>query len=58
MKQRKDLKVKFVIDSIGVVLTFLGLGGLGGASEGHGSFIVAVTVFAIGFGIVLWGYQR
>ncbi len=58
MKKRKDLKVKMVIDCIGATLTFVGLGGLGGATEGHGSFLIATLTFAIGFGIVLWGYQR
>lgn len=55
---RRDLKVKKWIEMVGSAMTLIGLGGLGGASEGHGSFIIAVTVFAVGFGIVLWGYQR
>lgn len=58
MKQRKDLKVKAVIDFIGAAMTLIGLGGLGGATEGEGSFLIALAVFVTGFAIVLWGYQR
>lgn len=55
---RKDLKVKKWIDALGSAMALIGLGGLGGASEGEGFPIVAVIVFSIGFGICLWGYRR
>ena len=55
---RKDLRVKKWIDVIGATLSFIGLGGIAGAAEGEGNIVVAVTVFCVGFAIVLWGYQR
>lgn len=58
MKRRRDLKIKSVIDHAGALLALIGLGGIGGASEGHGSLLVALAIFIVGFSIVLWGYQR
>lgn len=55
---RKDLRVKRVIDAVGAMMALVGLGGIAGASEGQGNIVVAVTVFVVGFSIVLWGYQR
>ena len=55
---RKDLRVKRWLENIGAVMTLVGLGGLGGASEGQGMPIVATLTFAVGFAIVLWGYKR
>lgn len=55
---RKDLRVKRWIEMLGAVLTLIGLGGLGGATEGEGLPIVATLTFAIGFAIVLWGYEK
>lgn len=55
---RRDLKVKKWVEALGSVMTLIGLGGLGGAAEGQGMPVVATLTFAIGFAIVLWGYQR
>ena len=55
---RKDLKIKKWIDTIGAILAFLGFSGIAGAAEGEGNIVVAITVFIVGFSIVLWGYQR
>lgn len=35
----------------GGIMFIIGLGGLGGACEGHGSFLVSAIVTAIGFGL-------
>ena len=58
MRKRNDLKVKKWIDVIGAVLALYGFAGIGCASEGHGNLMVAIGIFAVGFAIVLWGYQR
>ena len=55
---RRDIRVKRWIESLGSAMTLLGLGGLGGAADGHGSMIIATAFFVIGFSIVLWGYQK
>lgn len=55
---RRDLKAKKWIDAFGSMASLIGLGGIAGAAEGQGNLIVAITVFCIGFAIVLWGYQR
>ena len=55
---RRDMRVKRWIDAIGAMMSLIGLGGIAGAAEGQGNLIVAITVFCIGFGVVLWGYQR
>lgn len=39
------------LEGIGALLFILGLGGMGSACEGQGSFMVAAVVFAIGFGL-------
>lgn len=41
------------LEGIGALLFILGLGGMGSACEGQGSFMVAAIVFSIGFGISL-----
>lgn len=46
--QRLDVKLRILIDTIGATLTLLGLGGLAGASEGQGSFIISLLVFLAG----------
>ena len=55
---RRDLRVKKWIENIGSMVALIGLGCMGGASEGQGNLIVAITIFIIGFSIVLWSYQR
>lgn len=55
---RKDLKIKKVIDLIGAALAIVGFAGIAGATEGEGNPIIAIVVFAIGFGICLWGHER
>ena len=55
---RKDLKVKKWIDIVGSMLALIGFAGMGGACEGQGSALISIITFSIGFGIVLWGYQR
>ena len=55
---RTDLKIKKWIDAAGAVLSLLGLSGIAGAAEGEGNIVVAITVFIVGFSIVLWGLQR
>ena len=55
---RRDLKVKKWVDGFGAMAALLGLGGIAGAAEGQGNIVVAITVFVIGFSIVLWGYKR
>ena len=55
---RRDIKIKRWIETLGAIMTLVGLGGLGGAAEGEGLPIVATLTFAIGFAIVLWGYKR
>lgn len=57
-KERIDLKVRMVLDSLGATLTLVGLGGIAGATEGQGSFMIAVIVFLIGLAEVAWSYQR
>lgn len=57
-KQRTDLKVRLVLDVIGATLTWLGIAGIAGASEGEGSMTVALVVFIIGLAEVAWSYQR
>lgn len=57
MRERRDLRIKKIIDVIGAILFVLGLAGLGGAAEGQGNIIVASIVFALGFGLTIWGYQ-
>ena len=39
------------LEGIGALMFILGLGGMGSACEGQGSFMVAAVVFAIGFGL-------
>jgi uncharacterized membrane protein YtjA (UPF0391 family) len=55
---RRDIRIKKWIDAFGGVTALLGLSGIAGAAEGEGNIVVAITVFIIGFSIVLWGYQR
>lgn len=55
---RKDLKIRILFDVIGATLTLVGLGGIAGATEGQGSFMIAVIVFLIGLAEVAWSYQR
>lgn len=57
-KQRTDLKVRLVLDVIGATLTWLGIAGIAGASEGEGSMTVALVVFIIGLAEVVWSYER
>ena len=57
-KQRTDLKVRLVLDVIGATFTWLGIAGIAGATEGQGSFAIAVVVFLIGMAEVAWSYQR
>lgn len=56
--KRRDLKVRMVLDILGATFTWLGIGGLAGASEGEGKLIVALIVFLIGATEVVWSYQR
>lgn len=55
---RRDLKVRMILDLTGSTMALVGLAGIAGASEGHGSVVVAVTVFAVGMLEVLWSYHR
>ena len=48
MKREKRLQLE---EGIGALMFILGLGGMGSACEGQGSFMVAAVVFAIGFGL-------
>ena len=56
--QRRDLRIRMILDCIGSTMALLGLAGLAGACEGEGRFLVALTVFGIGMFEVLWSYQR
>ena len=56
--QRRDLRIRMIMDCIGSTMALLGLAGLAGASEGQGSVIVALIVFGAGMTEVLWSYQR
>lgn len=56
--QRRDLRIRMILDCIGSTMALLGLAGLAGASEGQGNVIVALIVFGAGMTEVLWSYQR
>jgi len=47
-----------VLSGIGAMMFLIGLGGIGGACEGEGSFLVAAIVFSIGFGLTLATYRK
>ena len=47
-----------IMELIGGWLFVLGLGGMGSACEGQGSFMISAIVFSIGFGICLFDYMR
>ena len=55
---RGDMKVKKWVDVAGSSLSFIGFCGIAGASEGRGSLLLAIIVFAIGISEVIWSYQR
>ena len=55
---RKDLMVKKWLDIAGSMMALVGLGGIAGAAEGQGNLMIAILVFGIGFGEVIWSYQR
>lgn len=55
---RKDLRARILLDVIGATFALVGLGGIAGAAEGQGSFMIAVIVFLIGMAEVAWSYQR
>ena len=56
--QRRDLRIRMILDCIGSTMALLGLAGLAGACEGEGRFLVALIVFGVGMTEVLWSYQR
>ena len=56
--QRRDLMFRMVLDCLGATMALLGLAGIAGATEGQGSWFVALAVFGIGMIEVLWSYQR
>lgn len=63
MKRRgKDMKRRISricsTDIIGAIMTLFGLAGMAEAITEHGSFWVSAIIFAIGFAMVLWGYER
>lgn len=43
---------------LGGILFVIGLGGMGSACEGQGSFMIAAIVFSIGFGLCLANYMK
>lgn len=47
-----------LMNAMGAVMFLVGLGGLAGACEGEGSFLIAAVVFAIGLGISWLGFVR
>ena len=57
-KQRKDIRFKNLVYTIGAIMTFVGLGGLGGMAEGEGRAIVAILFFSIGLASVIWSYEK
>lgn len=57
-KERIDLKVRMVLDSLGAMFSLLGIAGIAGAAEGEGSLTVALVVFIIGLAEVVWSYER
>lgn len=45
-------------DAIGGIMALLGLSGMAESVTGHGSFLVSMIVFVVGFCLVLWGYRK
>ena len=55
---RKDVKIRKIMDVVGSMFALVGLGGIAGAAEGQGNLMIAILVFGIGIGEVIWSYQR
>lgn len=51
-------KVKGVISCTGATLFLIGMGGLAGACDGEGSFLISAIVFAAGIGLCMAGYMK
>lgn len=52
------MRAKSIMSYLGATLAVLGYAGLGGACEGHGSFITSAVVFAIGIGLCLSTWKK
>lgn len=50
--------MRLIKDIIECTAFLTGIGGLAGACEGQGSFLVSLIVFAIGFGMCLYDMKR
>lgn len=50
--------MRLIKDIIECTAFLTGIGGLAGACEGQGSFLISLIVFAVGFGMCLYDMKR